>query len=59
MRIGRYKIKRNDIDSFIVTKDNSKGIISKIIIDGGDFETLLNCLFIKVKINKWFEKDIK
>ena len=48
--IGDYKIDRIDIDNFKITKKYNDEFFNEAVICGGDFETLLSCLFIRQEI---------
>ena len=48
--IGDYKIEQIDEENFKVTKKYNNDFFNEATICGGDFETLLSCLFIRQEI---------
>jgi len=51
IKIGRFNIEWKNVDEVIVTR-SSGGIIMKATLCGGDFETLLEPLFVQPEIER-------
>ena len=48
--IGEYKLEKIDDENFKITKKYNDKFFNEATICGGDFETLLSCLFIRQEI---------
>ncbi len=58
LTIGEYEIKEHDSEHFKITKKYNDEFRNEVIVCGGDFETLISCLFISKEHTSYCYGDV-
>lgn len=56
--IGEYEIKKHGEEHFKIIKKYNDDFKNEVIVCGGDFETLLSCLFISKEQTSYVYGDV-